>query len=294
MTISAVKLRNSYKICFIDQNNIFLKQNTECIIETENGLDIGTFIKIEKPSCMSKVKIEGKLIRKANDDDIKTIPEIEAIEEKAFIKCKEKAENKNMDMKLISVKSLFDKTKIIFYFVAENRVDFRELVRELASVFKTRIEMRQIGVRDKARLIGGFGQCGRELCCCHQCHEFDPVSIKMAKEQNLNLNSLKISGMCGRLLCCLSYEYETYTKLNKGMPKYGAEIIAGDKKYNVITHNSLRESFLIKDRDRYISISKHDVEFIENKYHIKKDKIESIFNPKEDIPKEDNTDPYKF
>ena len=151
-------------------------------------------------------------------------------------------------MKLISVKCLFDRTKIIFYFVAENRIDFRELVRELASIFRTRIEMRQIGVRDEARLVGGYGPCGKQLCCVHQSEEFEPVSIKMAKEQNLNLNSLKISGMCGRLLCCLGYEYKLYKEINEDMPEPGAEIQAGDITYIVTGVDTLKETIRIRQQ----------------------------------------------
>jgi cell fate regulator YaaT (PSP1 superfamily) len=156
------------------------------------------------------LEVKGRAVRLMTPEDMEKLPEIEALEKKAFDMCREKAKAKNLDMKLVAVKSLFDRTKIIFYFVSENRIDFRELVRELAAVFRTRIEMRQIGVRDEARLVGGYGPCGKELCCVNQREEFEPVSIKMAKEQSLNLNSLKISGMCGRLLCCLAYEFETY------------------------------------------------------------------------------------
>ena len=193
MEISAVKLRNSYQINYVDTNNLFVREHSMCVVETEHGVDIGTVYKCRRRG--NGVEVRGKLLRVINREDVKQIPELQAIEKNAFEKCRDKAKAKNLDMKLISVKCLFDKTKIIFYFVAENRIDFRELVRELASIFRTRIEMRQIGVRDEARLVGGYGPCGKQLCCVHQSEEFEPVSIKMAKEQNLNLNSLKISGM---------------------------------------------------------------------------------------------------
>jgi len=216
------------------------------------------------------------------------------VEKKAFDLCKEKAKNKKLDMKLVSVKSLFDKTKIIFYFVAENRIDFRELVRELASVFRTRIEMRQIGVRDEARLVGGYGPCGRQLCCVHQREEFDPVSIKMAKEQSLNLNSLKISGMCGRLLCCLGYEYKTYKELNVGIPGYGTEIRAGDKKLFVLSSDVLKGAVRLKVDERVVEVLKEDLEQNNNKYHLKKGSMEKLTRPEEDETEEDESYDFKF
>ena len=197
MEISAVKLRNSYQINYVDTNSLFVTQNAFCVVETEHGIDVGHVFKCRRCEGCAQPEVKGKLLRLATEEDLKHLPEIETIEKNAFAKCREKAKAKNLDMKLISVKCLFDRTKIIFYFVAENRIDFRELVRELASIFRTRIEMRQIGVRDEARLVGGYGPCGKQLCCVHQSEEFEPVSIKMAKEQSLNLNSLKISGMCG-------------------------------------------------------------------------------------------------
>ncbi len=157
MEISAVKLRNSYQINFIDTNSIFVNQNALCVVETEHGIDLGRVVKIPRYQSDPNIEVKGKLLRKVTDDDMTKLPDIEAIEMKAFNQCRDKAKKKGLNMKLVSVKSLFDKTKIIFYFVAENRIDFRELVRELASVFRTRIEMRQIGVRDEARLVGGFG-----------------------------------------------------------------------------------------------------------------------------------------
>ena len=287
MEVSAVKLRNSYQVNFVDTNNIFVNQNTQCIVETEHGVDIGNVVKCCRYQNNPDIEIKGKLLRKITEEDLNAIPEIEKIEKKAFSECKEKASQKNLDMKLISVKCLFDKTKIIFYFVAENRVDFRELVRELASIFRTRIEMRQIGVRDEAKLIGGYGPCGKELCCAHQLEEFEPVSIKMAKEQNLNLNSLKISGMCGRLLCCLGYEYCTYKELNKDMPAYGTAIFIKDKEYSVINVDTLKESVLIRNSERILEISKYDLIKKGDKYMLSDDAIEKMMHPEDDNSEED-------
>ena len=278
MEVSLVKLRNSYQKYFVDTNNLFVKQNAMCIVETEHGVDMAKVVKSRNLQCCHE-EINGKLLRKVSEDDLKMIPEIEKVEEKAYSVCKEKAKKKNLDMKLISVKCLFDKTKIIFYFVAENRIDFRELVRELAAVFKTRIEMRQIGVRDEAKIVGGYGPCGKHLCCACHGSEFEPVSIKMAKEQNLNLNSLKISGMCGRLLCCLSYEYEIYQELNRELPPVGSKIYGDQKTYIVHSVDTLRGVIKIHEGDRWIEIAGFELDIEGDTYHIKEEVIHRIDNP---------------
>ncbi|MFA5519390.1 MAG: regulatory iron-sulfur-containing complex subunit RicT, partial [Spirochaetota bacterium] len=190
MEITGVKLRNSYQIYYVETNNIFIKPKSSCIVEIDHGIDIGKVVQVFKQKSGSEIAVSGKVIRKASDADDERINELVSIENKAFAICREKSKAKKLDMKLVAVKCLFDKTKIIFYFVAENRIDFRELVRELAAVFRTRIEMRQIGVRDEARLVGGYGPCGKAMCCLYQTDDFEPVSIKMAKEQHLNLNSM--------------------------------------------------------------------------------------------------------
>ncbi len=282
MEVSAVRLRNSYQIYYIDTNNVFLNQNTLGVVETEHGVDLGRVVKSSRYQNNSDIQVTGKLLRKATEEDLAQIPAIEALEEKAFRLCKEKARKKNLNMKLISVKSLFDRTKIIFYFVAENRIDFRELVRELASVFRTRIEMRQIGVRDEARLVGGYGPCGRIQCCVNQRDEFAPVSIKMAKEQNLNLNSLKISGMCGRLLCCLGYEYDVYRELNVDFPATGVEVKCGDEVYTVISTDVLKQAMKIRNRDRIVEIAREDLDLRNGKYSLKPETLEEIQRNEED------------
>jgi cell fate regulator YaaT (PSP1 superfamily) len=287
MDISAVKLRNSYQINYVDTNNLFVGQNALCLVETENGVDIGTAYRCRKHRNVSREEVKGKLLRMITKEDLRQMPEIEAIEKNAFDKCREKAKAKHLDMKLISVKCLFDKTKIIFYFIAENRIDFRELVRELASVFRTRIEMRQIGVRDEARLVGGYGPCGKQHCCVHQSEDFEPVSIKMAKEQNLNLNSLKISGMCGRLLCCLGYEYKLYKEINDVMPKIGTEIQAGDATYVVTGIDTLKESIQMRHGGRTVEIFKSDIDFQNNRCTLRKSIVTKIENAEDDNQEED-------
>ncbi len=285
MEVSAVKLRNSYQIYFVDTNNFFLKQNTQCVVEIEHGIDIGRVVKIRGYQNNPSITVTGKIQRKATEEDLNRIPELEAIESKAFAICREKSKAKKLDMKLVSVKCLFDKTKIIFYFVAENRIDFRELVRELAAVFRTRIEMRQIGVRDEARIVGGYGPCGKPMCCLYQREEFEPVSIKMAKEQNLNLNSMKISGMCGRLLCCLGFEYDTYRELNETMPEIDSVIVAKDKLFKVVSVNTLKETVMIKEGDRFLNIRTRDMELKDGKYKIKDELIEELFKVDEEPDK---------
>jgi len=209
MNVAATRIRNGFQLMYVDIGNTEVIAKSSIIVETDQGMDIGKVMKVGRYIGDEEAEPTGKLIRVASDEDLASIEQIEELEEKAFAECKEKITTKELDMRLVSVKSIFDKTKLIFYFVSGNRIDFRELVKELAFVFKMRIEMRQIGVRDQARIVGGYGPCGRIQCCAIQKDEFAPVSIKMAKEQNLNLNSLKISGMCGRLLCCLGSKYET-------------------------------------------------------------------------------------
>ena len=285
MEVSAVKLRNSYQIYFVDTNNFFLQQNSQCVVEIEHGIDVGRVVKIRGYQNNPSISVTGKIQRKATPEDLSRIPELESIEAKAFAICREKSKAKKLDMKLVSVKCLFDKTKIIFYFVAENRIDFRELVRELAAVFRTRIEMRQIGVRDEARIVGGYGPCGKPMCCLYQREEFEPVSIKMAKEQNLNLNSMKISGMCGRLLCCLGFEYDTYRELNETMPEIDSVVVAKDKFFKVVSVNTLKETVMIKEGDRFLNIKTRDMELKDGKYKIKDELIEELFRIDEDLDK---------
>ena len=287
MNVAAVRLRNGFQLIYIDigETELFAKSNV--IIETDQGQDIGKVMKIGRYSGDEEVETAGKLIRVASVEDIASIKELEELEEKAFADCKEKVTTKELDMKLVSVKSLFDKTKLIFYFVSGNRIDFRELVKDLAYVFKTRIEMRQIGVRDQARIVGGFGPCGRIQCCVIQKDEFAPVSIKMAKDQHLNLNSLKISGMCGRLLCCLGAEYETYKELNANLPPIGAEIKSGSLTFNVVAADTLKQTLKIKNEERFLEVSCDDLEKKGENFFIKKGVLEKIASIDEQVQEDD-------
>ncbi|MCR5134152.1 MAG: stage 0 sporulation family protein [Clostridiales bacterium] len=197
----------------------------EVIVETARGMEFGVITMTETAVPEEQiVKPLRKVLRSADMKDRARYEENKARREQALVQCQEKVDARGLDMKLVDVEYTFDRSKIIFYFTADGRVDFRDLVKDLASVFKTRIELRQIGVRDEAKLMGGIGNCGRGLCCREWMPDFQPVSIKMAKTQNLSLNPTKISGMCGRLMCCLKFENDIYQELGKGMPGIGERI----------------------------------------------------------------------
>ncbi len=199
------------------------------VVETSRGMEIGEVVipntMMEGHKIISPLK---NMSRRATPSDIKKMTENRKREEDAFALCEGKIASHNLDMKLIDVEYAFDNSKILFYFTADGRIDFRDLVKDLASVFKTRIELRQIGVRDESKMLGGLGICGRELCCSSFLGEFQPVSIKMAKEQGLSLNPVKISGTCGRLMCCLKYEQDAYEDLIKKSPRLGATVKTKD------------------------------------------------------------------
>ena len=289
MEISSVKFRKNNAVYIVKAEGITAPAGTLCIAETEHGVDIGTLLKTVTRDNVDEKEIKGKLVRLATPDDKSKIAELDDIEKKAFVSCRDKHKEKKLEMKLVNVKCLFDRSKIIFYFVAENRIDFRELVRELASIYRTRIEMRQIGVRDESRMLGGFGSCGRHLCCGHMSGEFAPVSIKMAKEQNLNLNSLKISGICGRLLCCLSYECETYAELNVGLPEPGADITIAGKSFHVQAVDTLRQSIRLNHMGHIIEVKKEDLICENNRYSITQEVIDRILHQDDHEPEEDQS-----
>lgn len=229
MLVVGVRFRTAGKIYYFDPGQYDLKRNDHVIVETIRGVEYGTVVC--RPMMVSERKINlplKQIIRIATQDDD---DREEANREKgrdAFYVCREKIKKHGLEMKLIDAEYTFDNSKILFYFTSDGRVDFRELVKDLAGVFRTRIELRQIGVRDETKILGGYGICGRPLCCHTYLTDFVPVSIRMAKEQNLSLNPGKISGVCGRLMCCLKNEEETYEELNRGMPRPGDEIAAAD------------------------------------------------------------------
>ncbi|MFH1045868.1 MAG: stage 0 sporulation family protein [Candidatus Omnitrophota bacterium] len=217
------------------------------IIEAERGREYGQVI--AEPEMVSESEIEAplrKVMRVATKEDLAQIEENKKETKDALNICEKKIAEHNLSMKLVSAEYTFDRTKFIFYFIAEGRVDFRELVKDLARHFKARIELRQIGVRDEAKMFGGFGPCGRVLCCKSFLKDFEPVTVRMAKEQNLPLNPSKISGLCGRLMCCLGYEYKVYKELLKDMPKVGETIQIKEGKARVLGTNPLKRTVLVE------------------------------------------------
>ncbi|MCI8806113.1 MAG: stage 0 sporulation family protein [Clostridiales bacterium] len=241
--IVGVRFKKVGKIYYFDPGDLNIEKGTAVIVETVRGIEYGT-VEIENRNIDEAGIIQPlkKVIRIATNDDKEKHIENKNKEKEAFEICIEKIKKHKLGMKLIDVELTFDLNKIIFYFTAEGRVDFRELVKELASVFRTRIELRQIGVRDEAKMLNGIGICGRTLCCSTFLGDFTPVSIKMAKDQNLSLNPTKISGICGRLMCCLKYEEDTYEELNKNLPREGDIIHTSAGDGEVLSVNILRQT----------------------------------------------------
>ncbi len=241
--IVGVRFKKVGKIYYFDPGDLTIEKGTAVIVETVRGIEFGTVEitnrNIDEDGIIQPLK---KVIRIATDEDKEKHIENKNREKEAFEICIEKIKKHKLGMKLIDVELTFDLNKIIFYFTAEGRVDFRELVKELAAVFRTRIELRQIGVRDEAKMLNGIGICGRTLCCSTFLGDFTPVSIKMAKDQNLSLNPTKISGICGRLMCCLKYEEDTYEELNKNLPKEGDIIHTSAGDGEVLSVNILRQT----------------------------------------------------
>ncbi len=227
--IIGVKFRKSGKIYYFDPIGLPIEKGNHVIVETARGIEYGSVVLAPKEVTDDQVVQPLKpVIRMATEEDDRTAAENEQKEKEAFDICLEKIKNHGLEMKLIDSEYTFDRNKLLFYFTADGRIDFRELVKDLASVFHTRIELRQIGVRDETKLIGGIAICGRPLCCHSYLTEFVPVSIKMAKEQNLSLNPSKISGVCGRLMCCLKNEQEAYEYLNRSLPHVGTSVTTSD------------------------------------------------------------------
>jgi len=242
-----VRLRDSGQVYLYQKSNLELKEGDYVIVEHDRGLDYGR-VASKNETIGEDVSKEPskKIARIAREQDLKQIEENRAKAKEAFSACAKKIAEHKLVMKLVRAEYSFDRTKIVFYFTADGRVDFRNLVKDLAKIFKARIEMRQIGVRDEARLFGGFGSCGRELCCARFLKDFEPVTIKMAKEEGLPLNPPKISGLCGRLMCCLSFEYEIYKILSKGMPREGEKVHTEKGKGKVISTNVFKRSATVE------------------------------------------------
>ena len=242
--VIGVRFRTAGKIYYFSPGKLKIRSGDHVIVETARGIEYGYVVMGVKDVDDEKVVQPLKsVIRLATEQDDRQSEANRQKEKEAFAICLEKIRKHGLDMKLIDAEYTFDNNKVLFYFTVDGRIDFRELVKDLASVFKTRIELRQIGVRDETKILGGYGICGRELCCHAHQSEFLPVSIKMAKEQNLSLNPAKISGMCGRLMCCLKHEQETYEELNSRLPGIGDGVTARDgSKGEVSSVNVLRQT----------------------------------------------------
>ena len=247
VSVVDIQFRPGQKVYFFDPDGITLAQGDHVIIDTARGEEYGVCAsgihRIRQKDVVAPLR---KVLRRATPQDEKTIQENRAKEKRAFEVCQQKIAEHGLDMQLVNAEVAFDGSKILFYFTADERVDFRELVKNLASVFRTRIELRQIGVRDKARMVGGLGICGRPFCCASFLDDFQPVSIKMAKTQNLSLNPTKISGTCGRLMCCLKYEQDAYEDAVRRMPKNESFVQTPDGPGNVSAVNLLKEQVTVR------------------------------------------------
>ena len=245
--VIGVRFKEVGKVYYFAPGEHKLSIDDMVIVETARGVECGTVALENKivpdESLTSPLK---PLIRIATPEDLEHLAENRKKEKKAFAICEQKIADNKLEMKLVNVEYTFDNSKILFYFTADGRVDFRNLVKDLASVFRTRIELRQIGVRDEAKMLGGVGSCGKPFCCSTFLGEFQPVSIKMAKEQGLSLSPVKISGTCGRLMCCLKYEQEAYTELLKKTPKVGAIVSTPDGKGLVVENNLIAGTLKVK------------------------------------------------
>lgn len=267
--IIGVRFKKLGKIYFFDPDGIEVQKGSNVIVETARGLELGEVAVANKNINEDKlVAALKKAIRIATPEDEKIYQENEKKATEAYKVCEEKILKHGLDMKLIDVEYTFDSSKLLFYFTADGRIDFRELVKELAAIYKTRIELRQIGVRDEVKMLGGYGQCGRELCCCNHLSDLNPVSIKMAKEQGLSLNPTKISGVCGRLMCCLKHEQEVYEEKLKRLPNVGAFVKTPDGKGTVESVETLKEIVRVRINDKDDIIRKNyelkDIEILKN------------------------------
>lgn len=284
--IIGVRFRKSGKVYYFDPLDLDIKKNDHVIVETARGVEYGTVVlapkEVEKEKIVQPLK---PVMRIATPQDDATSIENEKKEKEAYNICLEKITKHNLEMKLIDSEYTFDRNKLLFYFTADGRIDFRELVKDLAAIYKTRIELRQIGVRDEVRKIGGNGVCGRELCCCSFLNNFDMVSIKMAKEQSASLNPSKISGNCGRLMCCLKYEQEVYEDKIKKLPKVGSIVKTEDGEGTVVTQEVLKEAIKVQFRKDDITTYKtypaKDVKVIKNASGNDKDSIDNTVDSEE-------------
>lgn len=280
LKIIGVRFKSVGKIYYFDPKDYDVKMGDKVIVETARGVECGEVALVDREIDETRFTNPVKgIIRLATPNDMKTIEKNRQKEKGAFKICEQKIAAHKLKMNLIDVECTFDNNKLLFYFTAESRVDFRELVKDLAAVFRTRIELRQIGVRDEAKMLGGLGICGQPFCCSRFLGEFQPVSIKMAKEQGLSLNPTKISGTCGRLMCCLKYEQDSYEDLLKHTPKVGAIVRTADGRGVVEEVNLLTGKLRVKmdKNDNVVVVKKDDIEVIKDSViRLDRDEIKAL------------------
>lgn len=302
--VIGVRFKKAGKIYYFDPLDYTVEKDSAVIVETARGVEFGQCVvairEISESEIVSPLK---PVIRVASPEDIQKHIGNREKEKDAFSICEKKILNHKLDMKLVDVEYTFDNSKVIFYFTADGRIDFRELVKDLATIFRTRIELRQIGVRDEAKMLGGIGICGRSLCCSTWLGDFNSVSIKMAKEQNLSLNPSKISGICGRLMCCLNYEQEAYEEIRRRMPRVGSLVKTDMGKGDVVSNSIIKETVNVKiyhaDEEVIETFSINDVTILKGEYENppveieKEEEMPRTANdkiPKEKIRKKMNSD----
>lgn len=280
--IVGVRFKEVGKVYYFDPDGVSLKKGDRVIVETARGIECGEVAMdnriVDDEEIVHPLKM---IIREATEEDLKTVEENKKKEKEAFDICLKKIANHGLEMHLVDVEYTFDNSKILFYFTADGRVDFREIVKDLASVFRTRIELRQIGVRDESKMLGGLGMCGRPFCCGTFLGEFQPVSIKMAKEQGLSLNPVKISGTCGRLMCCLKYEQDAYEHLLKITPKQGATVETAEGRGTVVDVNLLTGILKVRLFERPdaapVTVNRRDVKLLKDaQIRVDKEELEKF------------------
>ncbi|MDP2659624.1 MAG: stage 0 sporulation family protein [Dehalococcoidia bacterium] len=245
--IVGVRFKQAGKIYFFDPAGLDLEVDDRIVVDTSRGLEIGRVVVAPKQVVESQISEPLKpVVRKAAEEDLRQVGAWHAKEADALRTCQARVAQHNLPMKVLSAEYSYDGGRLTFFFNADGRVDFRDLLRELASAFRTRIELKQVGVRDKAKMLGGIGRCGRELCCSSHLCDFSTVTMKMAKEQNLPLNPMKISGLCGRLLCCLSYEADQYSELKQKLPRVGEWVTTSGGQGKVVSANLLKETLMVE------------------------------------------------
>ncbi len=289
--VIGVRFKSAGKMYYFDPIGMEFPVGSSVIVETSRGVECGTVVlknrEVREEEIVSPLK---PIIREATEQDLRIVARNREKEKEAFQICQQKIEKRKLVMKLIDVEYTFDGNKILFYFTADGRVDFRELVKDLASVFRTRIELRQIGVRDESKMLGGLGMCGRPFCCSSFLGDFQPVSIKMAKEQGLSLNPSKISGTCGRLMCCLKYEQDVYEELLKLSPKIGAVVKTPEGKGVVVDTNLLTGMLTVRlDESPYLpqTFHKRDVSLIKDaQIRVEQEEIAAFKNLEDTVTEE--------